>query len=274
METENIHLKLGNLFENLPNLESDFFDLCIVDPPYGASSTKNWSYGDREKVKGFGGEWKLTSEVWDLLSQNDSFMDTYIWLKELKRVIKPTGSIWIHSTYHNSGFVNVCCQLLGFDIINEVVWYKRNSFTNLSGRRLTASHETILWVHKGGEKKRKYTFNYEESKAYSNPSDLLKEPGKQMRTVWDIPNNKSKEELSFGSHPTQKPLRVAERILTISGVKGGNLLVPFAGSGTEMVAGIEYGMNVYGFELDEEFYELASKRLEHSLNKQSMSLFQ
>ena len=273
METENIHLKLRDVFKALPELQPDFFDLCIVDPPYGASTTKKWSYGDKEKVKGFGGEWKLTSEVWDLLSQNDSFLDTYSWLKELKRVIKPTGSIWIHSTYHNSGFVNVCCQLLGLEIINEIVWYKRNSFPNLSGRRLTASHETILWVHKGGEKSRKYVFNYDASKAFSCKSDQLKEPGKQMRTVWDIPNNKSKEEMRFGSHPTQKPIRVSERILTIAGVKGGNLLIPFAGSGTEMVAGHEYGMNVYGYELDKEFYDLACKRLEYCLDKNTSTLF-
>lgn len=273
MDQSNIHLKFADVFEELPILDSDFFDLCIVDPPYGASSTKKWSYGDKEKVSGFGGEWKLTSEVWDLLSQNDSFLGTYAWLKELKRVIKPTGSIWIHSTYHNSGFVNVCCQLLGLEIINEVVWYKRNSFPNLSGRRLTASHETILWVHKGGEKKRKYVFNYEDTKAFSSSSDLLKEPGKQMRTVWDIPNNKSRKELQFGTHPTQKPLRVSERILTIAGVKGGNLLVPFAGSGTEMIAGLEYGMNVYGFELDSEYFRIAQNRLKDYIENGENSLF-
>ena len=213
---DKINLQQKNVFEELPNFNDNFFDLCIVDPPYGASTTKNWNYSSDKKLQGFGGDWKLTSEVWDLLSQNDSFQSTYFWLKELKRVIKPTGSIWIHSTYHNSGFVNVCCQLLGLEIINEVVWYKCNSFPNLSGRRLTASHETILWVHKGGEKKREYVFNYEDSKAFSSSSDLLKEQGKQMRTVWDIPNNKAKEEMKFGSHPTQKPLRVAERIVMIT----------------------------------------------------------
>lgn len=267
------HLYQQDLFDALPTLESDSFDLCIVDPPYGASSTKKWSYGDKEKKVGFGGDWKLTSEVWDLLSQNDLFSGTYMWLKELKRVIKTTGSIWIHSTYHNSGFVNVCCQLLGLEIINEICWYKRNSFPNLSGRRLTASHETILWVHKGGEKKREYTFNYEASKAYSSPNDLLKEAGKQMRTVWDIPNNKAKAEMQFGSHPTQKPLKVAERILALAGQKGGKLLVPFVGSGTEMVAGINYGMEVYGYEIDSEYFSLAGKRIQNAVNESKQLLF-
>lgn len=168
-----------------------------------------------------------------MLSQNESFINTYSWLKELKRIIKIEGSIWIHSTYHNSGFVNVCCQLLGLEIINEIAWYKRNSFPNLSGRRLTASHETILWVHKGGEKNRKYYFNYEASKSFHSSSDLLKQAGKQMRTVWDISNNKSKDEMKYGSHPTQKPIKVSERILALCGVKDGNLLVPFAGYRTE-----------------------------------------
>jgi site-specific DNA-methyltransferase (adenine-specific) len=270
---DKINLQQTDVFEELPNFNNDFFDLCIVDPPYGASTTKNWSYNGNQKIKGFGGDWKLTSEVWDLLSQNDSFLSTYFWLKELKRVIKPTGSIWIHSTYHNSGFVNVCCQLLDLEIINEVVWYKRNAFPNLSGRRLTASHETILWVHKGGEKKREYIFNYEDSKAFFSSSDLLKEQGKQMRTVWDIPNNKAKEEMLFGSHPTQKPLRVAERILTVAGVKNGNLLVPFVGSGTEIVAGLQYGMNVFGFEIETEYFNLAKARIEHALQETKSQLF-
>ncbi len=273
MDRSNVHFENKDLFEELPNLPSDFFDLCIVDPPYGASTKHKWSYGDKERQAGFGGEWRLTSEVWDLLSQNDSFTGTYMWLKELKRVIKPTGSIWIHSTYHNSGFVNVCCQLLGLEIINEVVWYKRNSFPNLSGRRLTASHETILWVHKGDEKHRKYVFNYAESKAYSIECDKLKEPGKQMRTVWDIPNNKPKSEMEHGSHPTQKPEKVSDRILMLSGVKGGNLLVPFVGSGTEMVAGLKYGMNVYGFELEKDYFDIANNRIDSCLENLNTSLF-
>ena len=141
------------------------------------------------------------------------------------------------------------------------------------GRRLTASHETILWVHKGGEKNRKYYFNYEASKSFHSSSDLLKEAGKQMRTVWDIPNNKSKDEMKYGSHPTQKPIKVSERILALCGVKEGNLLVPFAGSGTEMVAGLNFGMNVTGFEIESDYISIAQKRLEDALQKKNNSLF-
>jgi len=88
--TDRIDFQQKDVFSAFPGLESDFFDLCIVDPPYGASSTKNWNYKSDNKLQGFGGDWKLTSEVWDLLSQNDSFQGTYSWLKELKRVILDT----------------------------------------------------------------------------------------------------------------------------------------------------------------------------------------
>ena len=102
----------------------------------------------------------------------------------------------------------------------------------------------------------------------------MKEADKQLRTVWDVPNNKGKEELQFGTHPTQKPMRIAERLLLISGIKGGKLLVPFAGSGTEMIAGIKYGMQSVGFEINEEYFKHASERILFEENKIKSQLFQ
>jgi site-specific DNA-methyltransferase (adenine-specific) len=268
---EGLTLTLGDAIEGMKGFADKSFDVAICDPPYGAASSKKWNYDRSKGLGGFGGDWKLNNEIWDMLSQNDNFIQTFTWLSELKRLVKPTGSLWIHSTYHNAGFVNVCCQLLGLEIINEVVWYKRNAFPNLSARRLTASHETILWVHTG-ENKREYFFNYEAAKGASFSEDHLKEPGKQMRTVWDIPNNKTKEELLFGSHPTQKPLRLSSRMLLISAQKGGKLLVPFAGSGTEIIAGLKAGLEVTAFELNKEYFDLSVKRLDHFFETQKEEL--
>ena len=269
--SENFTLLMQDAIEGMKLMPDNSFDLCIADPPYGASTKANWNYDDSKKLNGFGGSWKLLSENWDLLSGNDIFQSSFLWLSELKRLVKPTGSIWIHATYHNAGFVNVICQTLGLEIINEVVWYKRNAFPNLSARRLTASHETILWVHTGGAK-RNYNFNYDDAKKARFAGDNLKEADKQLRTVWDIPNNKQKEESALGSHPTQKPLRVSERLLMISGLKDGKLLVPFAGSGTEMIAGMRYGMHATGFEINEEYFNLAKMRLENEVVQQNGKL--
>ncbi|GIK41705.1 MAG: methyltransferase [Chloroflexota bacterium] len=257
---DKVRLYLQDALEGMRSMPSNSFDVAIADPPYGASTSATWKLDDGHSLPGFGGAWKLASHSWDMLTGLDGFEFALCWLDELKRLVKPTGSIWIHSTYHNSGFINVACQLLGLEIINEVIWFKRNAFPNLSTRRLTASHETILWVHTGTSK-REYYFNYEEVKAASFTGDSLKERGKQLRTVWDIPNNKAKDELKFGKHPTQKPLRLTERMLLISAHRNGRLLIPFLGSGTEVIAGLRYGMECVGFEIDSEYFELASQRV-------------
>ncbi len=269
--SDHVTLYLQDALEGMRILPDQSFDLAIADPPYGASTKATWKLEGGHSLPGFGGPWKLASHAWDMLSNVESFEIIVYWLNELKRLVKPTGSIWIHATYHNSGFVNVACQLLGLEIINEVVWFKRNAFPNLSARRLTASHETILWVHTGGDK-RKYRFNYAQVKAAYFPKDTLKERGKQLRTVWDIPNNKTKEEIRFGTHPTQKPLRLTERMLLISGMRGGRLLVPFIGSGTEVIAGLRHGMECIGFETDPEYFNSACRRIEEEVKQKKVTL--
>lgn len=257
---DKVKLYLQDVLEGVRNLPDHSFDLAIADPPYGASTTATWKLDNGHSLNGFGGAWKLASHDWDMFNGLAGFQFTLSWLNELKRLVKPTGSIWIHSTYHNSGIINVACQILGLEIINEVIWYKRNAFPNLSGRRLTASHETILWVHTGGNK-REYYFNYEKAKGTIFNEDNLKEPGKQLRTVWDVPNNKKPIELHFGKHPTQKPLRLIERILLISALPEGHLLIPFLGSGTDIIAGLKYDMECVGYEINPEYFNLARQRI-------------
>ena len=260
---QDINIRLQDALEGMSELPDQAFDLAIADPPYGASTKATWQLGDHD-LPGFGGRWRLASHTWDMLHGIEGFEFTLRWLSELKRLVKPTGSIWIHATYHSSGMANVACQILGLEIINEVIWYKRNAFPNLSCRRLTASHETLLWVHTGGQK-REYQFNYEAIKAARFPEDHLKEAGKQQRTVWDIPNNKTKRERKYGTHPTQKPLRLIERMLLLSAPTEGKLLVPFVGSGTELVAGLKQRMACVGFEVVPKYFGLACKRVSDAI---------
>jgi site-specific DNA-methyltransferase (adenine-specific) len=254
----------ANALEILPRLAAHSVDLAIADPPYGAAARGDYAIDPAAKLPRFGGAWNLHRAAWDEPSY-DNLSFSLAWLEHLKRIVRPTGSIWIHCTYHNAGFINVACQLLGLEIINEVVWFKRNAVPNLSCRRLTASHETILWVHTGG-KRRSYRFNYGTVKKRGYDGDALKQPDRQMRTVWDIPNNKAKQELEFGRHPTQKPLRLLERMLDASGCAGGTLLAPFTGSGSEMIAALRAGMSPVGIELDAAYYALALRRVRAERN--------
>jgi DNA modification methylase len=249
----------GDAIEILRRFPDKSVDLILADPPYNLSKGSSIKF-QNNGLKGFGGKWNKVMEDWDNLPFVDYMSFSYEWASEAKRILKPTGSMWVFGTYHNIGLINTIFQILGVEIINEVVWYKRNAFPNLAGRRLTASHETLLWAHVGNGK-RNYYFDYKASKNFSEISDRLKEKGKQMRTVWDIPNNKDREELRFGKHPTQKPLRVCRRIVNISSKPGDVVLAPFAGVGSECVAAKELGRKYIGIELEKEYVDIARKRL-------------
>jgi len=255
---------LEDCVEAMKQLPSKSVDVAIADPPYNLSKGGNWKWDNSVRLPGFGGDWSKVMAEWDDMPLAEYFGFTLAWLAELKRVVRPTGSLWVHGTYHNIGIINFALQLLEVEIINEVVWYKRNSFPNLSGRRMTASHETILWAHTGGAKNRQYYFAYDRSKDMACPEDYLKEQGKQMRTVWDIPNNKKREEIQFGKHPTQKPIRLLTRMLEISADEGDVLLVPFAGAGSDCVAAKELGVRFLAFENDPQYVEICRKRLENT----------
>lgn len=251
----------GDCIEQMAELPEDSVDLVISDPPYNLSKGGDWSWDNEEDLEGFGGEWDKTMEDWDSMTLDQYFEFTISWLREAERVLKPTGSIWTFGSYHNNGIINVSYQRLGVEIINEIVWYKRNAFPNLSGRRFTASHETILWGHTGDSENREYTFNYELMKELEFPEDDLNEKGKQMRTVWDIPNNKTEQEQEYGDHPTQKPLRVMERLILSASNEGDLCLVPFCGSGSACVSAKLNNRNYLGYEIESEYVEMARDRV-------------
>ena len=260
--------------EGMKALPDNCVDLIIADPPYNLSKSGDWKWDNSVSLAGMGGNWNITKENWDNMSLDDYLNFSIAWLSEAKRILKPTGSMWIFGTYHNIGIINIVCQMLNIEIINEVIWYKKNAFPNLSGRRLTASHETMLWTHSGG-RKRDYYFDYEYSKNGEFPGDELKSPGKQMRTVWDLSNNNNREELKYGKHPTQKPIKILTRMIKLSSKPADIMLTPFAGAGSECVAAKMTGRHYIGFEVEKEYCDISEERLSHTEQEnEQMNLFQ
>lgn len=247
--------------EGMKLLDDNSIDSIVTDPPYNLSKSKKLKMSNKDKLDGFGGDWNITNEKWDKMTFEDYLSFTRQWLSECKRVLKPTGSIWVFGSYHNIGVINVCFQLLHIEILNEIIWFKRNAFPNLTGKRFTASHENIIWGHTG-DKKREYYFDYELSKSMECPEDNLKKDGKQMRTVWDIPNNKTKEELKY-KHPTQKPEKLIKRIIQLTTKENDIVLDCFMGSGTTAKVAKELNRQYIGFELDEKYYKSSLERIEN-----------
>lgn len=71
-------------------------------------------------------------------------------------------------------------------------------------------------------------------------------------------------------HPTQKPVRLLERLLALVTKRGDLVLDPFSGSGSTAVACINAGREFVGYEIDSEYHSLSAKRIQ--LHAQQLSL--
>ena len=65
----------------------------------------------------------------------------------------------------------------------------------------------------------------------------------------------------IGQHPTQKPVRLLERIIALVTQPGDTIIDPFMGSGTTGVACVQTGRNFIGIEIDEGYFKIAEKRI-------------
>jgi len=256
----------GDALEKLKEMPEESVDLVIADPPYNASHGNDFEYEEKN--------WKKLDEDWDSFTKDDYFFFTEEWIKQIKNILKDGGSIFVFGSYHNIGFVNVTFQKLNMDMLNEIIWYKRDAFPNIACTRLTASHESILWAYKGNDKN--YTFNYDWMKETNYKKDSFDDSDTQVRTVWNIQKSKPKDETKYGDHPTQKPLSVVDRLVQMASEEGDIVLDPFSGSGTSLVSSKKYGRDYVGIEKEGKYVELSKDRLdstEELKNESGGSLF-
>ncbi len=241
----------GDFFEKINKVETESVDLVFADPPYFLSNG-GMSVASGKQVIVDKGDWDKTSSK----SSAAQFQDE--WIRQVRRVLGPNGSIVISGTYHSIFQCASALERHGYKILNDIIWFKPNGAPNLSGRRLTASHETLLWAAKSD--KSKFVYNYKEMKTSEFDGDPIKKPGKQLRSVWWIPNTPQSEKL-HGRHPTQKPLRLLRRVVSAFSLPGQLVFDPFMGSGTTAVACKELHRDFLGIELSKEYVELARKRI-------------
>lgn len=239
----------GDCLSILPLFAEETFDMVFADPPYHLSNNGITCHAGR-RVSVNKGEWDRSRGV---EADHEFVLE---WLSACRRVMKPDATIWVSGTQHIIYSVGFAMQKLGFHILNDIVWYKINPPPNLACRYFTHSTEIVLWAAKS--RKSRYTFNYDEMKATANePFDAS---GRQMKNVWAIPPP-GKDEKKFGKHPTQKPIRLLNRIIRASTAPGALVLDPFVGSGTTALSARLNGRACVGVELDETFLSKAAMRL-------------
>ncbi|MFH1462522.1 MAG: site-specific DNA-methyltransferase [bacterium] len=242
----------ANCLDVLVDLPENSVDMVFADPPYLLSNGGFTVHAGR-RVSVNKGEWDKSSGL------KKDFEFHLGWIKAVKRILKPNGTIWISGTYHSIYQCGFALQAAGFHILNDISWFKPNASPNLSCRYFTASHETLLWARK--DKKSKHTFNYDLMKNGNWPEDRLKKPGLQMRSVWAIGTPKTVEK-KLGKHPTQKPEDLLKRIVLASTNKGDLIVDPFTGSSTTGIAAYLLDRHFIGVDTDPKFLDLSIKRFE------------
>ncbi|MEP3265900.1 MAG: site-specific DNA-methyltransferase, partial [Hyphomicrobiales bacterium] len=211
----------GDCIAELSKLPANSVDVIFADPPYNLQLAGDLHRPDQSTVDAVDDEWdKFSSfEVYDTF--------TKAWLLAARRVLKPSGTLWVIGSYHNIFRVGATLQDLDFWILNDVIWRKSNPMPNFRGRRFANAHETMIWASKGQDAKG-YTFNYEALKMAND--DL------QMRSDWVLPICNGGERLKGADgkkvHPTQKPESLLYRVLMASSKPGDVVLDPFFGTGT------------------------------------------
>ena len=141
----------GDNLHVMRQIPSNTIDLIYIDPPFFSGRQYNVIWGDNNELRSF-------NDIWE------GGMDGYlIWLNariyEMKRLLKPTGSIYVHCDYHASHYIKVeMDKIFGHEnFINEVAWcYELGG--RVSRRAYGRRHDTILFYAKSS----RYVFNYED----------------------------------------------------------------------------------------------------------------
>lgn len=237
---EDITLYHGDAVCTMEALPSSSVDMIFADPPYNLSNGGTTCHAGK-RISVNKGLWDISKGI------EEDFAFHAAWVQACKRILKPTGTIWISGTYHSIFCCGYALQLQGWHIINDIIWFKPNAAPNLACRMFTASHETLIWAKL--YKNAKHYFDYKLMKNGDWNKDMLKKPDKQMRSVWAI-GSPTKAEKQFGKHPTQKPLALLERIIIASCPQHGVVLDPFCGSGTTGVAALKHARRFIGIDSD------------------------
>ncbi len=275
----------GDCLSVLKEIGSGSVDLAYLDPPFFTQRSQRLLAKDRMQEYSFDDIWSSHKDYADFLHSR---------LKEVYRVVCQTGSIFVHCDRKATHIVRALLdEIFGTKMfLSEIIWHYRR-WSN-SRRSLLPSHQTIYYYSKTDE----YTFNevWQEYSPSTNVDQILQQrsrdvfgksvykrdqfgsvvpsgekKGVPLGDVWDIPflNPKARERTGY---PTQKPLTLLERIISLSTNEGDTVLDPFCGSGTTLVAANLLGRNAIGIDISREAVQLTRQRLRNPIRSESSLL--
>ena len=287
-------------------MNSDMVDLVYLDPPFNSNKNYEAPIGSQAAGAAFKDSWHLSDvdlawhgevaeinqALYDVIAASRTAHGTgmmsylvmmSVRLIELERVLKPTGSIYLHCDPTASHYLKmVMDSIFGKDAFrNEVVWgYEKPRPAKRVWKR---NHDTLFFYTKGAD----WTFNpqrvptldgkFEMRKPVKRPDGSVwypKEPGKLAGSWWyDIPSfatrMTAKERTGY---PTQKPLKLLERIIMASSNEGDLVLDPFCGCATTMVAAEKLSRQWIGIDISPQAKVLIENRMAEELGFRSLDI--
>jgi len=230
-ELEPNRLFWGDNLHVMRMLPSGSIDLIYIDPPFFSGRQYNVIFGDQNEVRSF-------TDIWE-----DGMPGYLTWLNarllEMKRLLKPNGSIYVHLDWHASHYVK--CEMdkiFGYrNFLNEVVWAYRTQ--GATKKRWSRKHDVLLFYSKTDT----WKFNAKTERSYmqhkygfAKDDFKIDEEGRQyrdalIRDVWEISALQSATSESIG-YPTQKPEKLLERIIYASSNPNDVVADFFCGGGT------------------------------------------
>lgn len=233
----------------LKNLPTESIDLIIADPPYYHMK------GDFDFV---------------FCSVQEYLNWCYSWVAECYRVLKPTGAFYCWGSSRMIDKLSVLV-LDHFDWIrrNLIVW---NFATGIPGRAFYRNEAEFLWFYSNPL----HRIDQDAVRIPYHPGfekDKRKNPkGKTCGNVWEFPRIMSNYKESTG-HPTQKPEKLAERMILASSQPGDLVFIPFAGSGSEIIPCVRHGRDFLATEVNGTYIQqMLLPRLEKATGKEWRSI--
>lgn len=240
-------------------IDDNTIDLVYIDPPFFSSKAYEVIYGDAKEKRMFEDRWK--GDVYHYVN----WMEPR--LAQMHRVLKPTGSIFVHLDWHAVHYIKVSMdKIFGYNnFINEIIWFYRTG--GASKRYFARKHDNILWYTKDDN----WVFNPQKEKSYMMHKYGFKKSNFQedergqysmvyLRDVWDIPSVGSATSERLG-YPTQKPERLLERIINSASNNDGIVADFFCGCGTTLAVAQLLGRKWIGCDVSPTALKLVKQRL-------------
>ena len=239
-------------------VKDESVDLIYLDPPFNSNVdykldndivfSDKWTWNDTSELyyeQLTSGISKIIKGLYDICS-NDLMaylVMMSVRLIELYRVLKPTGSLYLHCDPTASHYLKIILDSIfnAKNFRNEIIWYYQNG--GATKRWFSKKHDVILFYNKSNDynfypENIKITRTEKSLKRAKNPKGArisINNTTKLPMDVWtdiQVLNPMSNERLGY---PTQKPIALLERIILTSSKLGDVILDPFCGCGTSII---------------------------------------